>query len=68
MSEHACDLVAVIGTVRYPCYRHQDGVHWFGANGMNTCAAPFCRLPHGHRELHDIPAGKPEVVKGGADA
>jgi|HubBroStandDraft_3_1064219.scaffolds.fasta_scaffold98306_3 hypothetical protein len=57
-----CTLVAVIGESRYPCIRHEAGVHWFGAHGEHTCAAPFCRLPFGHDSLHDIPGGRPVVI------
>jgi hypothetical protein len=61
MPEHACTLVAVVGKSRYPCRRHAAGVHWFAMHEQ-ACPAPFCRLPFGHNSLHDIPAGRPEVI------
>jgi len=59
----ACHLVAVVGGTRYPCTgKHEDGNHHFAADLPDPCDAPFCRLSAGHRSLHDIPSGHPEVV------
>ncbi|HEY6493277.1 MAG TPA: hypothetical protein VIZ43_08395 [Trebonia sp.] len=57
MTEPACNHVAFLGGILYSCTGHEDGSHHFG-NG--DCEAAWCRLPAGHRSLHDIPPGKPE--------
>jgi hypothetical protein len=52
---------AVLGGGVYPCTgSHDDGSHHFTAARPDPCQAPWCKLPAGHRSLHDIPSGKPE--------
>jgi hypothetical protein len=65
LEAHGCLHAAVI-TWRgrrtwYPCRSHEGGVHRFPARLDDPCPAPWCRLPAGHRELHDIPAGRAEI-------
>jgi hypothetical protein len=61
--EHTCLVVAVIGTDRYPCLSHEGGIpaHHFAVH-WPPCEAPWCRLPPGHRGLHDIPSGRPQII------
>ena len=63
LAEHGCLHAAVIvykgQRVWYPCRSHEGGVHRFLAR-LDACPAPWCRLPKGHRELHDIPPGMVE--------
>jgi hypothetical protein len=60
---HVCLRAAVVvdgdRRVWYPCRSHADGKHHFAAH-WPPCPAPWCRLPTGHRELHDIPSGTVE--------
>lgn len=64
LTEHGCLHAAVIAykgrRVWYPCRSHEGGVHRFLAR-LDPCPAPWCRLPAGHRELHDIPPGTVEI-------
>jgi hypothetical protein len=64
LAEHGCLHAAVIvykgRRVWYPCRSHEGGVHRFLAR-LDACPAPWCRLPAGHRELHDIPPGTVEL-------
>jgi hypothetical protein len=56
-----CTRVATVGETRYPCHHHEDRdgeVHVFKADLPDPCTAPYCRLPAGHRTLHDIPSGR----------
>lgn len=59
---NSCGKVAIVGGRRFPCLSHENGQHHFVAH-LPACPAPFCKLPPGHRELHDIPAGRAEVVE-----
>lgn len=56
-----CTRTAIVGTDRYQCRSHEDGVHHFAMH-WPACPAPFCKLPPDHRGLHDIPFGKAEYV------
>lgn len=56
-----CALVAVVGDDLYPCRSHEGYDHHFAAH-WPACPAPFCKLPPGHRELHDIPFGEAGVM------
>jgi hypothetical protein len=49
----------------YPCRSHAGDVHHF-AMLWPACEAPFCLLPPGHRELHDIPSGRAEYMDASA--
>ena len=62
----ACTYVALLAGERFPCHSHEGGLHHFAAAIPDPCMAPFCRLPAGHRTLHDIPSGRAEIVE--ADA
>jgi hypothetical protein len=56
---NACTRVATVGGTNYVCRSHEGGVHHFATTLLDPCPAPFCRLPAGHRSLHDVPFGKP---------
>ena len=58
---HSCDVTAELGGTAYQCREHRDGKHFFAAR-WPACPAPWCRSEPGHRELHDIPPGTPEVI------
>lgn len=64
LAEHGCLHAAVIvfkgRRTWFPCRSHKGGVHRFLAR-LDACSAPWCRLPAGHRELHDIPSGTVEI-------
>jgi len=64
LAEHGCLHAAVVTwegrRTWYPCRSHEGGVHRFLAR-LDACPAPWCRLPAGHRELHDIPCGTVEI-------
>jgi hypothetical protein len=61
MTGDGCGLVALVGDDLYPCHGgHKTGDHIFAAR-LPACPAPFCKLPPGHRDLHDIPSGQAEV-------
>ena len=53
-----CTRIAVVGKTTYPCHHHEAECHVFAADLPDPCPAPYCRLPSGHRTLHDIPAGR----------
>jgi hypothetical protein len=58
---HAAALATPKGDlIWYPCRSHDGGVHHFAAC-WPACPAPWCRLPNGHRGLHDIPSGTVEI-------
>lgn len=58
-----CPVYAVVGTDRYPCRSHEGGIpsHHFAAH-WPPCEAPWCKLPPDHREPHDIPFGRVQIV------
>lgn len=58
---HDCPFAAIVAGHAYPCRRHEDGQHRFAAH-WPACPAPYCRARPGHRELHDIPPGQPEIA------
>jgi hypothetical protein len=58
---HDCKRIALVGTDRYRCQAHEDGFHCYAAH-WPACPAPFCKLPPGHRGLHDIPSGDVEYT------
>jgi hypothetical protein len=58
---HDCQVTAELGGATYPCQEHRDGKHVFAAH-WPKCPAPWCRLPPGHRSLHDVPAGTPKIT------
>ena len=63
---HSCDVTAELGGTTYTCREHTETnggsvTHHFAAR-WPACPAPWCRLEPGHRELHDIPGGIPEVI------
>jgi hypothetical protein len=58
-----CLVVAEIGDDLYPCQSHEGGIpaHHFAMH-WPPCEAPWCKLPPGHRELHDIPSGEAKIL------
>lgn len=60
---HDCPVVARINGDYFPCQSHEGGIpaHHFAAH-WPPCEAPFCKLPPGHRELHDIPSGRAQII------
>jgi len=65
LEAHGCLHAAVITWAGrrtwYPCRSHKGGVHRFLARLDDSCPAPWCRLPAGHLELHEIPPGRVEI-------
>jgi hypothetical protein len=57
-----CQKVAVVSGNLYPCRSHAGGVHHFAVY-WPACPAGFCKLPPGHRGLHDIPSGSAVVYE-----
>jgi hypothetical protein len=58
---HDCQVTAELGGTTYSCQEHKGGKHVFAAH-WPKCPAPWCRLPPGHRSLHDVPAGTPKIT------
>jgi hypothetical protein len=62
---HDCAVTAEVGGTGYQCREHRDDAghayHVFAAH-WPACPAPWCRLEPGHRDLHDIPFGTPEII------
>jgi hypothetical protein len=56
-----CSVVAMVGDDRYPCRSHKGRVHHFAAH-WPACPAGYCKLPPGHRGLHDIPSGRARIA------